>query len=168
MGKLRQWCEEQGVGPLDFPLFVAAHEVMSVAFAVGWWYACYRASPTRWAGRLAPERVRTWAGKAYSAAEKAAGPAVASWSRRVPALKRADPTRLTASFAESLVVRAALKPVTLPGKLVLSFQCVRLAQAARRRKSGAVAASTTTACMSLAAAVPRRAPPRRAARRAAS
>ena len=43
---------------------------------------------------------------------------------RVPALRAANPERLTVSLAESLMFRGAIKPITFGGKLWLSYRFV--------------------------------------------
>jgi hypothetical protein len=46
--------------------------------------------------------------------------------QRLPKFLQKDPTRLTVSLAESLCLRAAIKPLTFPFKLWASYQIVIL------------------------------------------
>jgi len=46
--------------------------------------------------------------------------------QRLPKFLQKDPTRLTVSLAESLCLRAAIKPLTFPFKLWASYQVVIL------------------------------------------
>jgi hypothetical protein len=47
-----------------------------------------------------------------------------SWLKKVPLVRNAQPRRLTVSLAESLVVRAGVKPVSFGAKLYFSYQFV--------------------------------------------
>jgi len=61
---------------------------------------------------------------------------------RVPALRAANPERLTVSLAESLMFRGAIKPITFGGKLWLSWRFVVWTktlggeEAAKKREGG--------------------------------
>ena len=53
----------------------------------------------------------------------------------MPALRAANPERLTLSLAESLMFRGAIKPITFGGKLWLSYRFVVWDEDARRRSA---------------------------------
>ena len=60
----------------------------------------------------------------FRRALKAAATQTARATTRVPALRAANPERLTLSLAESLMFRGAIKPITFGGKLWLSYRFV--------------------------------------------
>ncbi len=101
------------------------HEVISVAFAASTWIGCYVARPST--TMLRPLR-ETGVGKklapTFRRALEAAATQTARATTRVPALRAANPERLTLSLAESLMFRGAIKPITFGGKLWLSYRFV--------------------------------------------
>ena len=60
----------------------------------------------------------------FRRALEAAATQTARATTRVPALRAANPERLTLSLAESLMFRGAIKPITFGGKLWLSYRFV--------------------------------------------
>ena len=60
----------------------------------------------------------------HNVALEAAATQTARATTRVPALRAANPERLTLSLAESLMFRGAIKPITFGGKLWLSYRFV--------------------------------------------
>tara|TARA_B100000003_G_scaffold160832_1_gene146539 strand:+ start:2663 stop:3265 length:603 start_codon:yes stop_codon:yes gene_type:complete len=101
------------------------HEVISVAFAASTWIGCYAVRPST--TMLRPLR-ETGVGKklapTFRRALEAAATQTARATTRVPALRAANPERLTLSLAESLMFRGAIKPITFGGKLWLSYRFV--------------------------------------------
>ena len=91
-------------------------QVLGAAMAVGFWTACYQIQPSSTILRPLARRA-----SANALARKSYNSAVVSASktmRRLPVLQRlGDPSRLTASLAESICVRAGIKPATFPFKV---------------------------------------------------
>lgn len=129
MERLKQRFADDGVAPRDLPLAFAVHEVLGLGMALGWWGLCYQVRPS--AGPLAA--ATRAAATALPAAAAAYQAALTRASARVAAAPwlPGDPGRLTVSLAESIVVRAALKPATFVFKLWATYQVV--AAVARRR-----------------------------------
>ncbi|KAK3233646.1 hypothetical protein CYMTET_56072 [Cymbomonas tetramitiformis] len=116
MGKLKEYFIEQGITVSDIPKAIIIHEVISVALAAFWWAACYQVQPIRAIARRVP--------RGRGAYEKALVIAKGKvdkmqWLKRLPG---SDSPRLTTSFAESLILRGFLKPISFPGKLWASYK----------------------------------------------
>ena len=99
--------------------------MISVAFAASTWIGCYALRPSTTMLRPLGE---TGVGKklapTFRRALEAAATQTARATTRVPALRAANPERLTLSLAESLMFRGAIKPITFGGKLWLSYRFV--------------------------------------------
>ena len=99
--------------------------MISVAFAASTWIGCYATQPSTTVLRPLG---RTALGKkvapTFRRALDFAATRTASATTRVPALRAANPERLTVSLAESLMFRGAIKPITFGGKLWLSYRFV--------------------------------------------
>jgi len=127
MGRLKDYFLEQGLTPADFPVAFVFHEVISVAWAGGVWGACYGIQPSvtvckPFAKLPAAEKVAGAFHKALVFSDTKL--AKMSWLTKVPLVRNAQPRRLTVSLAESLVVRAGVKPVSFGAKLYFSYQFV--------------------------------------------
>jgi len=125
MERLKTHLKEQGITAADLPKAIVFHEVLGVAMAVGFWTACYHIQPS--SNLLRPLAKRA-SGNAL--ARKSYDRAVMSAQRtmsRLPVLQRlGDPGRLTASLAESICIRAGIKPATFPFKIWASYQFVKV------------------------------------------
>lgn len=120
--------EEQGLSAADIPAAIVVHEVVGLAMAAGFWSACYAVQPSKTVARpvvaaVARSKRGAQAQAAYSAALAQATRAVARmpWLSRAPGV---DPARLTVSLAESLCLRASIKPLTFPFKIWASYKLV--------------------------------------------
>ena len=128
MGRLKEWFAEKDLKVTDVPLALAYHEVLGLGTLAAWWALCYAATPT---ARVlnAVRGVQPRAVAAGSAVFRRGVGAVAFSAprRRLPfgrALRGKE--RLAGSLVESSAIRAAIKPVTLPLKLWLSYELVML------------------------------------------
>ncbi|KAK9807177.1 hypothetical protein WJX73_004347 [Symbiochloris irregularis] len=133
MERLKQCFRDTGLEPADIPAAFVIHEVISVGIAVGFWSACHAVQPSQrffTAGASTAGR-NPGAQRLYNSALLTAEKTVARmpWLKRVPVLGR-DTTKLTVSLAESIAVRACIKPVTFPFKIWASYQVVMLAKRA--------------------------------------
>ena len=139
MGRIKDALLETGLEPRDFPLALAYHELVSVAFAAATWQACYALQPSLTAarplGRALPPAARAKVSEAFSHALGLAEAQVAkqAWLTRLPVVRRAEPQRLVVSLAESLTMRGLLKPLTLVGKIWVSYEAVKFTKQQLRR-----------------------------------
>jgi len=103
------------------------HEVFSIAFAASTWVAAYGIQPSKTIcqpfanigaikNNVQPVFVKML--------ESSSGPAKAA-VKRIPMLAKADPTRLTVALAESLTLRAFIKPITFGGKLWVTYEFMK-------------------------------------------
>jgi hypothetical protein len=108
-------------------LFNRFHEVFSIAFAASTWVAAYGIQPSKTIcqpfanigaikNNVQPVFVKML--------ESSSGPARAA-VKRIPMLAKADPTRLTVALAESLTLRAFIKPITFGGKLWVTYEFMK-------------------------------------------
>jgi len=131
MGRIKELFTDQGITPADFPLALLYHELISIAFAAAVWGACFHLRPTLTVagplGAALPVGARQASSRAFRGALGVAERALAkrAWLKRLPGVGGADQRVLVVSLAESLCVRAALKPVTLVGKVVLSYEALK-------------------------------------------
>jgi len=126
MDRLKAELARAGLAPADLPAALLVHELLGAAMATAFWAACYAVQPSNTAlgpvaRRLAarhPAAQRLWERSVASAAARV---------RRTPwlAARGADPGRLTLSLAESLVLRATIKPATFVFKLWASAAVVK-------------------------------------------
>ncbi|EFN57085.1 hypothetical protein CHLNCDRAFT_143862 [Chlorella variabilis] len=107
--------------------------------AIGFWAACHAVQPSKTLARpLASSVANSKRGAAlrqgYNAAMAQATATVRklSWLRKVPG---ADPARLTVSLAESLCLRATIKPLTFPFKLWAAYKLTVVSKQAMSRDS---------------------------------
>jgi len=112
---------------LSLSLFNRFHEVFSIAFAASTWVAAYGIQPSKTIcqpfanigaikNNVQPVFVKML--------ESSSGPARAA-VKRIPMLAKADPTRLTVALAESLTLRAFIKPITFGGKLWVTYEFMK-------------------------------------------
>ena len=112
---------------LSLTLFNRFHEVFSIAFAASTWVATYGIQPSKTIcqpfanigaikNNVQPVFVKML--------ESSSGPARAA-VKRIPMLAKADPTRLTVALAESLTLRAFIKPITFGGKLWVTYEFMK-------------------------------------------
>ena len=103
--------------------------------AIGFWSACYAVQPSRRFFQPLTSTVTRHPRleKLYSGAMVKAQHRVASmqWLRRVPVVGQ-DTTRLTVGLAESIALRAVIKPLTFPFKIWASYQLVVLSKQPRQ------------------------------------
>lgn len=60
---------------------------------------------------------------------------------RIPMLAKTDPTRLTVALAESLTLRAFIKPITFGGKLWVTYEFMKFVK--RKSDEGTTTEKTT-------------------------
>lgn len=117
-----------GTAPERVPQAIALHEALGLSLFVGMWVLCFRVQPTR-----------TLLG--YPAVRARLGRLVALGEARVQRLQQSgwyaavergcsrhtsvDPFRLSSALGESVVVRRLLAPITVPAKLLITYQLVR-------------------------------------------
>ena len=101
------------------------HEMFSIAFAASTWVAAYGIQPSKTLCQpfsnvsAIKNNVQPVFLKMLETSSKPARQAV----KRIPMLAKADPTRLTVALAESLTLRAFIKPITFGGKLWIYEVC---------------------------------------------
>ena len=127
IAKFGQYFKEQGLGAGDIPAAIVVHELIGLAMAAGFWTLCYRLQPAKVVGaRLSGALSNS------QAAQAAYNHAMLHATNRVRQMSwltnnsRIDPARLTTSLAESLVLRATIKPATFVFKLWASYHLVRI------------------------------------------
>lgn len=110
---------------------IVIHEVVGLCMAVGFWAACYSLQPSKTVGRpvaaaIANSKRGAAAQQAYNQAMASAAATVQrlSWLRKAPG----GAERLTVSLAESLCLRATIKPITFPFKLWAAYKLTLLAK----------------------------------------
>eukprot|EP00887_Chlorella_sp_A99_P008265 scaffold12.g8265.t1 len=106
-----------GLEPADLPPAFLLHELLGLTIAAGLWTACYSFAPVRrLAASVAGGKSPALRGAAAARLQRAQDAAMAKAAQAVRRMswlrKGADPARLTASLAESLVIGWAIKPVT--------------------------------------------------------
>lgn len=140
--------ERHGLAPADLPAALLVHELLGAAMASGFWAACYAIQPSsstlapiaRRAAARHPALQRLW-GRSVEVARANVG--ASAWVRRTGA----DPARLTLSLAESLALRACIKPGTFVFKLWASAAVVK----AGKRVVGGGGRRARLACVSAGA-----------------
>lgn len=118
------------------------HEIFSIAFAASTWVAAYGIQPSK--TLCAPfanvnvikNNVQPVFLKMLETSSKPARRAV----KRIPMLAKTDPTRLTVALAESLTLRAFIKPITFGGKLWVTYEFMKFV----KRKSDEGTTEKTT------------------------
>ena len=145
MERLKANLARAGLEPADLPAALLIHEFLGAAMATAFWAACYAFEPSKTALGPAsralaakhPPLQRLWQRSVSTATSRVA---------RTPWLaSRVDPARLTLSLAESLVLRAGIKPGTFVFKIWASAAVVRAGKRVLDRGSGRVACATLTA-----------------------
>ena len=121
---VKAYFTDRGLTVSDIPKAIAVHEGLGLTIYAAAWAGCYAAQPIKHLAAVLPARA---AGR-VDAAMAAADARVRSWSwlRRVSR----DPARLVVGLAESIVLRNVLRPVTIPGKLWLTWKIVAPSAAA--------------------------------------
>lgn len=131
MDRLKQHLRDQGITAADLPKAIVFHEVLGAAMAVGFWSACYTLQPSRTMFRPLARRAssNTVARRSYDAAVQSAQKTMAKlpWLQKI-----GDPGRLTTSLAESICVRASIKPATFPFKIWASYKFVQMTKRHQR------------------------------------
>jgi hypothetical protein len=153
MQRIKKELARQGLRPADLPAAIVVHELLGACMALGFWSACYAIQPAstvlapvaRAAAGRTPALAGLWERSLHSARARVSR---AAWIR---ARTGADPARLTLALAESLVVRAVLKPGTFVFKLWASAALVRVAKTAAVSAAGGAGRPGRVACVSLAA-----------------
>ncbi|KAL7551214.1 hypothetical protein ACHAWF_014408 [Thalassiosira exigua] len=142
---INQYLESRGADASDVAPFVVIHTILSAALVGSTWWWCYwgsgralprPAAPSSFANEAAPrsmllnsllsapvisDEIKRRASRALLALEKASrgsGP-VRYLERKVPSL---DATRLCVSYAEAKFGRLFFKPITVPGRIWLSWK----------------------------------------------
>jgi len=141
MERLKNWFRDQGLGPEDIPKAVIIHEVLGAGMAIAFWSACYVIQPSSkmFAPVNSAARKNRFLERTYSRALVQAQKTVATMSKRLPGGSRLNTGRLTASLAESICVRAAIKPATFPFKLWASYKMVVATKPREQRRKTAMA-----------------------------
>ena len=103
------------------------HEIFSIAFAASTWVAAYGIQPSKTLCQpfanvnVIKNNVQPVFLKMLETSSKPARRAV----ERIPMLAKTDPTRLTVALAESLTLRAFIKPITFGGKLWVTYEFMK-------------------------------------------
>lgn len=131
--------EQLGLTAADIPAAIVVHEVLGLVMAIGWWGLCYAVVPSK---RLATTMAGIAKGQRGAQLQKVYNAAMAQATARVRQLSwlRGDPARLTVSLAESMMLRGAIKPLTLPFKIWASYEILIagkwLTAGVQQRKAG--------------------------------
>lgn len=133
--RLKNKFADAGLEPRDLVPALVVHEALGLAMAAGFWASCYYLQPSKRLSRvtaLAPPRPLA---ALYSRSLETARARLSSSSNKG---LLADPARATVSLAESLVLRATIKPATFVFKIWASAAVVsgakRVMAANRRRR----------------------------------
>ena len=119
------------------------HEMFSIAFAASTWVAAYGIQPSKTLCQpfsnvsAIKNNVQPVFLKMLETSSKPARQAV----KRIPMLAKADPTRLTVALAESLTLRAFIKPITFGGKLWVTYEFMKFVK--RKSDEGTTEKTTT-------------------------
>eukprot|EP00963_Diacronema_lutheri_P007192 scaffold630_cov350-Pavlova_lutheri.AAC.3 len=132
MGRVRDFFDQCGLEARDLPLAFVIHEVVSVAIATAAWSFCYAAQPSRLVARSLP---RTTTASPWMQRTTAAAEAKLQWTKRFPLAKK-NGKRLAVSLAESIALRASIKPITFPGKMWASWKLTLLLKRKRNASKG--------------------------------
>eukprot|EP00037_Helgoeca_nana_P036490 m.11622 g.11622 ORF g.11622 m.11622 type:complete len:164 (+) comp7455_c0_seq2:419-910(+) len=122
--RIATYLEDSGVAVSDVPLAIFVHESMSVTLLIGAWGLCYMTRPSvALAGQFSRVAALRPAAEPFKNLVLSAQSRVnsAAWIRRTPLLRNADAGRLAVSLAESSVVRNVMRPLTIPGKLWITW-----------------------------------------------
>ena len=147
MNRLKSGLARHGLNPADLPAALLIHELLGAAMATAFWAACYATQPSTTALEPLARRVAA----AHPAAQRLWQTSVAAAQARVrktPWLSRtgADPARLALSLAESLMLRACIKPGTFVFKLWASAALVKGGKRVIAGRKAARLACATTKC----------------------
>ena len=115
-----------GLEPRDLVPALVVHEALGLAMAAGFWASCYALQPSKRLSavtNLAPPRPLAALYSRSLETARARLPLNSSSSNRA-FLSRAEPARATVSLAESLVLRATIKPATFVFKIWASAAVV--------------------------------------------
>lgn len=119
--RLKNKFADAGLEPRDLVPALVVHEALGLAMAAGFWASCYALQPSKRLSavtNLVPPRPLA---ALYSRSlETARARLSSSSSKRL----LADPARATVSLAESLALRATLKPATFVFKIWASAAVV--------------------------------------------
>jgi hypothetical protein len=130
-----------GVKPSDVPVAIAVHELLGVGILAGAWALCYRVQPVAKLSRLSP-RLADYFDRALAAANRSKAHARAEHLvAKLPPALAPEPTRLALALIESVALRKAAMPVTVPLKFWAAYEVVRW-RVARRGTVAEAAVST--------------------------
>ena len=124
----KDWLLSRGLVASDIPKAVVVHEAMGLAYLFGLWGVCWWTQPTSTLLSTfnGPTAGNSTAGARPSKMQEALEQAERKLHSWKSWLRVAEPRRLVVSLAESLVVRTATRPVTVPFKLWLTWQVIML------------------------------------------
>ncbi|CAN0076767.1 unnamed protein product, partial [Phaeothamnion confervicola] len=119
-----------GIATSDLPKALVVHELLSISFLFATWGLFYHFEPTRSAlfqpvGHAIEQSVWPPMVGARRVYQTALVTAETQFSKSKYLAAR-DPARLAASAAESSAFRKVLRPVTVPGKLLLAMRLTSL------------------------------------------
>ena len=135
--RLKTKFADAGLEAQDLVPALAVHELLGAAMALGFWCSCYALQPSSRLGaatKLTPPKPLA---ALYSRSLEVARKRLSGHSSP-SLLANADPARATVSLAESLVLRATLKPATFVFKIWASAATVSGVKRVlrKRRKRG--------------------------------
>ncbi len=130
--KLKAKFAEAGLEPRDLLPALVVHEALGLAMAAGFWASCYALQPSARLSRVTtftpPRPLRALFSRSLETATRRLQ---SSGSKKgiLPAVKTTvDPARATVGLAESLALRAAIKPATFVFKIWASTAVVSKAK----------------------------------------
>mmetsp|Transcript_134 Transcript_134/g.486 ORF Transcript_134/g.486 Transcript_134/m.486 type:complete len:184 (-) Transcript_134:218-769(-) len=140
--RVKNYFFDRGLELRDIPTAFVWHEVIGLGMAAGFWSGCYIVQPSKTIMRFASGQRSAQQGSRAAATSNASNSSMMAvaerqisswgWLQKTPLAKR-DPQRLTVSLAESLALRAGIKPITFPFKLWASWQMTLATKQAVRR-----------------------------------
>jgi hypothetical protein len=123
-----------GLAPHQLPAALLIHELLGLTLLAGLWGVCYRLQPTKTVLTIPPvaaavTRLRARFPDSFHRLNQRAERAQSSrWYLRLDSLfhrwRRPNTIRLSTSFGESIVLRRLLAPITIPGKLWVTYHLV--------------------------------------------
>ena len=139
------------VSAADVPIFLLIHTALSAVLVSSTWLVCYQSDRSgmllrhpfvqrqtkRWlaSSRTASRSVITTTSSSSYGPWKV-WPTVKRWASSVLEKSNVDPTKLTTSFVEAKVGRLFLKPVTIPGRIWLSYKGTEALRRKRQKDQG--------------------------------
>ena len=110
-----------------FAWFVGAHETMGMGWAVGSWALCYKYQPALALTESVPMLKNNPTIQRWWALASVRASAMRNSSKYDLLAKnlKVDPPRFFASFAEAVVLRKLVMPLSVPGKIYLAYQLAK-------------------------------------------